>query len=305
MKAKKKTHTRTTMDPEMLRAHRESVATQARDLALRPPKETAEFLRKQIAFVRELRRTRIAKLRAEAKAGIAIARAKYRDRKERIFAALKANRERDILRIHEAFEAQKRVVEQSHSVHVEMTRALKLETEAHRRRLKEAHNHHAASHARVKAAARMRERKGEHIEEARRNVEAHHPEMLPYFDSVAQKLKHTKTRSRTEHFYQLAHDNPEAVILASQRAADKALHAAVKHDARTWENRAKAVEAKIVERAHRDFAKGRPFRLKDSEKRILASLGIDAEELEMRAYRPAKRMISARRGAETRGRSPF
>lgn len=276
----------------------------AERLAAKPAKEARSLISQAFAHFRERRSHRLAEVRRQAKEGLRLAKARNKDRKAKILAALANNLRAELLRIAETKAAEIKLAKDAYHRDVERARAIAEAMKRHKAAVAAAKRKHAGDAVRVKAAARMREKKGEAHEEARRNVEAEHPELLPYFDKVKSKLKHTKQRSRTEHFYQLAHDDPEGAILASQRAADKAVHAMLKHQPRTWESRAKSIESRICSRAGKLFMKGRPFALSSGERSALKKLGIDHEQIETACYRPPRRIVSGR-GQTARASAPF
>ena len=142
------------------------------------------------------------------------------------------------------------------------------------------------------------------LSRTRQEVEATHPDLLPYFESVKMKLRNRPKLSAVEQFLQLVHDNPDAALRASVVAADRKVADILRHGDQRWETRAARLEGRICERAHKLANKGLPFRLKDSEALLLAKAGYDVEELEMRCHKPTRRIVS-KRGQIKPERTPF
>lgn len=146
--------------------------------------------------------------------------------------------------------------------------------------------------------------RNEMIARARQEVEASQPDLLPYFESVKMKLRNRPKLSAYEQFLQLVHDDPDRAIRASAVAADRKVEELIRQGEKSWETRAKRLESRICERAHRLANKGLPFRLKGSEAKQLTRAGYDIEELEMKCHRPTKRIVS-RRGSVRPEKTPF
>lgn len=175
--------------------------------------------------------------------------------------------------------------------------------------IKRAMKEHRAKMLMLKSQERAGSHRGavgraEMIDRTRKEVAATHPDLLPFFESVKMRLRNRPKLSAFEQFLQLVHDSPDAAMRASIVASDRKVAELIRQGERSWESRVARVENAICARAHKLANKGLPFRLKDSEAKLLAKAGYDVEELEMRCYKPTKRIVS-KRGAVRPERAPF
>lgn len=246
-----------------------------------------------------IRRTGVKRVREECKVAKLKTRERLKIRRAKILL-MWANNKRDELRRHDRTCAdRKATIMATFERGSARTQALKaaMRDEKHQRaHLKRGHT----SPARVKASMRAQETRSETIDRARHEVEAVSKNLLPYFEKVKGRLKKKKGISLAEQFFQMAHENPEAAMLSSQRKADLEIAALLEHGEPKWMQRAARVETAICKRATRAAKSGHLFQLKSSELKALQELNIDATRLVNECFNqqiPKRRIVSQRLAA--------
>lgn len=100
--------------------------------------------------------------------------------------------------------------------------------EAHRRERLREWGTHRARQARVWSEHRRREAQAESDQEVERNLEAHHPELVPIFREMRRTIKATPRMTRTEVMLQWAHDNPGEVMARTAAREEQELARAIR-----------------------------------------------------------------------------
>lgn len=161
---------------------------------------------------------------------------------------------------------------------------------AQRRQLGELHKKQQRSVKQLAALESARDKRDQQIAGLVREVETHHPELLPFLRSLkmGRSVKRSKGMSLIESFLQLAHDDPGAVA-AAMRGNDRTEQ---KRIAREWAEQGdafdrahKRLEWALCQKADRLHQKGKPMVWKRSELAAMAKLGIRPEKVAADCYR--------------------
>ncbi len=140
-----------------------------------------------------------------------------------------------------------------------VAKAKRLE-EHQRERLRELSSHRVRQ-ARAWMEHRAAEKRQESDEEVVRNLEVHHPELVPIFRSMARQIKGSPKMSRTEAMLHWAHDNPDELMGLRAAQQERELAEAIReHEAaeRAAQPRRRPSVRKAAPK-HRRYAQAVPF----------------------------------------------
>lgn len=139
-----------------------------------------------------------------------------------------------------------------------VAKAKRLE-EHQRQRLSELASHRVRQ-ARAWMGHRAAEKRQESDEEVVRDLEVHHPELVPLFRSMARQIKGSPKMSRTEAMLHWAHDNPDEVMALRAAQEERELAEAIReHEAAERAVRSRRPTVRKAAPKSRRYAEAVPF----------------------------------------------
>jgi len=263
------------------------------------PKRIREILSGERKRLIAIKRAGLIRVREDAKRGRVRVKERRKAQRERLLRMWSRNQAAELDRLDRTIRERKAAIMATFDRGTARNRALAEAVRDAKRQKAEA-KRRARSPAQLRAAIKAQERRDENLSRARDEVESTAPRLLPYFDKVKAKLRAKKNISLAEQFFQLAQENTDAALLASQRDADRQVAELVRQGEPRWNTQARRIEGAICNKATKAAKAGKLYKLPARERTALSKLGIDAGPLMSRCYNDAvsrRRVVSARMAA--------